>query len=203
MSSELSTLIEGSNDESIFIFDSGDLHLLVTYSNDQYYFVVSSHAMSLASPVWKKFLHPPFSTLPSKEESESHLPYKKLDFKEDDAEALFTLLRTAHLQFSKVPATLTFESILNIAVLCDKYDCVGLVKPWLNSWLANESTQYKEPGHEEWLFVAWVFGRENIFKAFAAKLVCEVRTNSKEDFPTPMPPDIIGKLCIMQLRIFY
>jgi len=43
------SVIEESNDNSIFILDSSDLRLLVIYSYDRVAFVVSFHAMSLAS----------------------------------------------------------------------------------------------------------------------------------------------------------
>ena len=205
---EASGALEGSNNNSIFILDSGDLRLLVTYSNDRITFVVSSHAISLASPIWKKILHPPFHRLPGEEEDNA-LQDKQIDFSEDKGEALLPLLRIAHLQFSKVPPKLTFKSILDIAVLCDKYDCVGLVKPWLPLWLVNEEIQYREPKHEEWLFIAWVFGREKTFRELATKLVKEVKTSHKGDcltsageiLPSQMPPDIIGKPCIMHYAL--
>ncbi|MCJ1368297.1 hypothetical protein MMC16_007439 [Acarospora aff. strigata] len=194
--------MNGSNDNAICILDSGDLLLLVTYSNDRIVFVVSSHAMSLASPIWKKTLKPPFPKLVSRIDGDDDLQDKQVDFSEDNGEALLLLLRIAHLQFSKVPSTLTFESLLDVAILYDKYDCVGLVGPWLSLWLSNEETQSKEQGYEEWLFIAWVFGREKTFKELATKLTHEVKINAKGDcltstgeiFPSQMPPDIIESI---------
>jgi hypothetical protein len=55
--------------------------------------------------------------------------------------------------------------------LCDFYDCVDLVQPWFESWLAEEETQSKVVGQEEWLSIAWVFGREEIFESLAKYLV--------------------------------
>ena len=200
---ELDSEIEGSNYDFVSILDSGNLRLLITYSNDCIAVGVSSHAMSLASPVWNKILHPPFSKLPSQEKgSDDSGP---IDFSEDNGEALLLLLRIAHLQFNKVPSTLTFESILDVAILCDKYDCVGLVSPWLSSWLLKEETQSMEQGHEEWLFIAWVFGKEKTFEKLATKLVKEVQFNDTGDcltstgeiLPSQMPPDIVGKFCNM------
>lgn len=205
--SESARVIEGSHDNPIFILDSGDLRLLATYSNDRVAFAVLSHAISLTSPIWKKTMHPPFPRLPGAEQGNDDLQDEHIDFSEDNGEALLPLLRIAHLQSSKVPPTLTFKDILDIAVLCDKYDCVGLVKPWLPLWLVNEETQYKEPEHEEWLFIAWVFGREKTFRELATKLVREVKTNHKGDclastgeiLPSRMPPDIVGKFCVMHM----
>jgi len=105
--------MNGSNDNSLFILGSGDLRLLVTYSNDRIAFVVSSHAMSLASPIWKKVLNPPFPELAGEVDGDDdNLQDQQVDSSEDNREALLLLLRIAHLQFSKVRFTLTFESLL-------------------------------------------------------------------------------------------
>ncbi len=173
-------------------------------ANGHIAYVVSSHALCLASPVWKKIIHPPFQKLSCAESHEDGLRSKQIDLHEDNKEALLHLLNIAHLQFNKVPTQLPFKSILDIAVLCDKYDCVGLVKPWLPLWLVDEETQYKEPDHEEWLFVAWVFGREKTFIELARKLVIEVRmsptgvclTSTGKIFPSQMPPGIVGRFNI-------
>lgn len=146
-------------------------------------------------------MNPPFPKLASNEGGDDDTQNKQIDFSEDSGEALLILFRIAHCQFRKIPSILEFKSILDVAVLCDKYDCVGLVKPWLALWLAKEKTEYEEPGHEEWLYIAWVFGLENIFQAWAIKLIKEMTTKDKgesltstgEIFPSRMPPDIIGK----------
>ena len=48
---------------------------------------------------------------------------------DDDADALLLILQIAHLQFKKVPEFLEFEQLLHVAIVCDKYDTVGLVRP--------------------------------------------------------------------------
>jgi hypothetical protein len=192
MMDEISDLLSSS--------DSADRRLLLGGSGCHIVLPISSHAMALASPVWKKILHPPFSQLPPGEDGSAGSQDKYPDFSEDDVEALLLLLRIAHLQFDKVPPELTLEGLLNVAILCDKYICTGLVEPWLPQWLANEETESKEPDCGEWLYIAWIFRREKIFKELATKLIYEVTTNdegkcltsSGEDFLSPMPPDIIG-----------
>ena len=195
-------MMEEKHSPPPFAIDDGDLQLLVTYSGKRVAVGVSSHAMSLASPVWKKILHPPFSKLPSAEAGNDD---KQFDFSDDDWEALLVLLHIVHLQFSKVPDSLAFETIVQVAVLCDKYDCVGLVKPWLSLWY--EETHALEPGHELWLFIAWVLGKKEIFQDLATKLVNVVKTNFKGDCLTStgeilasqMPIDIIGKFVIIYI----
>ena len=207
MSSETSSVTEESDNKPISIVEFGDFRLLVTYSNEPTYFIVSSHAMSLASPVWKTIIHPPFEKIFDEEATIRQSQDRERDFSDDNGEALLILLRIAHLQFNKVPPNLTFKSLFEIAILCDKYDCVSLVKPWLSTWLTYESTQYMKPGNEEMLLISWVFGKETIFRELAKKLVTELKTNdqtdcltaTKEKFLDQMPLDIIGKLSIIHI----
>lgn len=194
-----------NNGNSPVILDSGDVRLLVSYSNQSLALLGSSQVLSLASPVWNKTLNPPFPKLVSKEGGNNNIQDKQIDFSEDDAEALLLLLRIVHLQFNKIPSRLEFDTILNVAILCDKYDCVGVVKPWLPLWLVNEDTQCDKPGYEEWLFIAWVFGREKLFGSLAKKLLREMKTNDEgeslastgEVLSSQMPPDIIGRFSIL------
>ncbi|TVY34973.1 hypothetical protein LSUB1_G006257, partial [Lachnellula subtilissima] len=125
---------------------------------------------------------------------------KDLDFSDDDGDALLLLLHIVHLQFRYIPPQLDFPLLLQVAVLCDMYDCVQLVQPWLEAWLEDELDTALQPGHEQWLFIAWVFGRENIFNILARKLMEEVEVDksgrcrvSTGYLKEHMPPGILGK----------
>ncbi|KAF4610395.1 hypothetical protein G7Y89_g15724 [Cudoniella acicularis] len=102
-----------------------------------------------------------------------------LDFTEDNSDALLILLRIAHLDFKRIPFKVPFLTFLNIAILCDKYDCVELVQPWLEKWLADEKYASRIKGQEEWLYIAWVFGRQEVFQSLAVHLVRNIRVVSK------------------------
>ncbi|TVY48572.1 hypothetical protein LCER1_G008236 [Lachnellula cervina] len=141
---------------------------------------------SISRPVWHKFVYPPFSEVlaDQKEETgqvlqgDSKPTIADIDFKDDDGEALLLLLRVAHFKFADIPSKLSFERLLNVAILCDEYDCVNLVRPWLSKWFAykdvTEDSVAPEEGHEDYLFIAWVFGRQEIFNKLAKKLLLEV-----------------------------
>lgn len=161
-SSESNSEMGEENIDRPVLLDSGDVRLHFEYSNQSLTLHGSSRALSLASPVWNKILNPPFGSLVSKEGNNNGKQDKHIDFSEDNGEALLILLRIAHLQFSKVPSTLkSFDTLLALAILCDKYDCVGLIKLWLPPWVGNEGTEFKwdEAGYEPWLFIAWVLLR--------------------------------------------
>lgn len=99
---------------------------------------------------------------------------KVLDMQEDDAVAVLVLLSIAHLKFRAVPYSIGFDLLLEVARLRDYYDCVLLVEPWLARWLQNEEEESMKAGQAEWLFIAWVFGRDKIFSKLAASLVLDL-----------------------------
>lgn len=230
---------------SFFTFPDGDLDIIVEHEGVRAIGKVNSAAMCLSSPVWRKFIHPPFGRLGSatSEPSEAdnrgstndtakndvfreletdekvgsgesimvaasgddekalmsgkaqHSDVSQLDFHDDDSIALLYLLRIAHVQFVNIPSTLTYHTLLSVAILVDQYDCVELIQPWVKSWLANEETECLKKGQEHWLFIAWTLGREKVFQNLAEKLVRSLEPiGSGRLSNCPMPPQIIGIL---------
>jgi hypothetical protein len=103
------------------------VRILVTYQDEQVIGKVSSRALVLASPVWEKFLFPPW-IVEGQEEG-----VKEIDCTEDNADALLLLLNIAHLNFVAVPNYLKYEPLFQVALLVDQYQCLNLIKPWLES----------------------------------------------------------------------
>lgn len=190
-----------------FVLVSGDVKLHFEYPNQSLTLQGSSQALFLASPVWEKMLNPPFRSLISEEGNNNGKQDINIDFSEDNGEALLILLRIAHLQFHKAPSKLkNFNIFLALAILCDKDDCVGLIKPWLQPWVGNEGTAlWDTPGYESWLFIAWVLGWNIRFQFLAVELVNtgqindagEILTRYGDVLPGQMPPDIIGRFCVL------
>lgn len=109
---------------------------------NQVTFRVSSKAMCLASPVWRVMLDPSGPFKEARPENDSVL------FPEDDAQALQILLYIAHLQFHSIPETLSFTQLLNLAIICDKYDTARLLFPWFHKWGTSFRDSALELGHE-------------------------------------------------------
>jgi hypothetical protein len=128
--------------KSFFTFEPSDIRLKVNYKGEPVTAHVSSSAMSFASPVWKKFIFPPWKPMAvqdptttyestpaakkskvtgEKEKDKSVLPVEEVDFSDDNGEALLILLRIAHLRFHDTPTTLAYQTLLQVAVLCDQY----------------------------------------------------------------------------------
>lgn len=165
----------------------------VPTTNTAKIYIVSSTVMSLASPVWK-VLFDPQGQFQEATAKEAYL----LD---DDPDMLLILLRISHLQFHELPAMLTFVQLLNLAILCDKYDTVRIVRPWIRQWQEPLEDLALTPGYEEWLFIAWTFGDSVTFKNLAQQLAKSCLTNQFGHCITPtgkrldgtMPPGIVGK----------
>ena len=183
---------------------AGDLKLLVQHGEEWVTFQVSSKAMSLASPVWRRMLDPngPFR--------ESRSDNNKITFPDDDSEALLILLLAAHLRFQDVPQEVWFQQLLNVCILCDKYDCITLVRPWISRWQAREihlAGQYK---YEEWMFVAWTTGDKATFERAGRTLISNATTDESGIFSDTrlsgleMPPGFVGRshLSLYLLKYF-
>jgi hypothetical protein len=205
--------MSSSDLKSSFSFGSGDTRLLVSSPEGEITAAVSSHAMSLASPVWKKFISPPWrpsqisktnKTSRSEEDGGARLSSgtqldEPLDFREDDADALLLILRIAHLDFISVKKRLSVEELYNLAILCDKYDCVHLIKPWVDEWFRDAPLQIVGESAKR-IFIAWSFGRTERFRIAASLLLMQSGMDETgqlldlkgQAIPEVMPPGIIG-----------
>ena len=94
-------------------------------------FRVSAAALRFASPVWK-------SIVAKKDEwhNQEHfgLGLPTREFRDDDPDAMRILLHLAHLQFKKVPATVSVHTLYSIAKLTDKYGTRDLVVKYAKVW---------------------------------------------------------------------
>ncbi|KAH7411478.1 hypothetical protein BKA64DRAFT_663544 [Cadophora sp. MPI-SDFR-AT-0126] len=199
--------LPGSDSEALFTFPGGDIRIKVKYHGQELTGTVCSSAIASACKVWKNFVYPPWaeqveaenattpsttlSTQVSRLSTRSMLsvasvrgeldkiPVQELDFTEDDGEALQILLSIAHGKVKDVPSALPYSLLANIAILCDQYDCVKITKPWIEDWLKGEEVLSLKPGHENWLFIAWVFGRAKVFEELAIHLIRNIRIDNE------------------------
>ena len=183
------------DEPTIFIDSSGDLRLITKAGDRRKTFFVSSKAMCLASPVWRAMLDPKGHFI------EARPSNKEILCEDDDEGALSILLDITHFRFLKVPESLNYGQLLQISILCDKYDIVTLARPWLSKWVADLEDLPDRAGHEEWLFIAWAFGDSSTFERIARRLVMEITV---PDGVNPsiasgllprdnMPPGVVGQ----------
>ncbi|KAF1990142.1 hypothetical protein K402DRAFT_325609, partial [Aulographum hederae CBS 113979] len=68
---------------------------------------------------------------------------------------------------------MSFELLVQFSKFCDKYDCTALVKPWVGGWIHRHIDHLLEPGYENFLWIAWAFGRDDIFENLTWHLAME------------------------------
>jgi hypothetical protein len=184
---------------TIVLHDKGDAKLLVGPGDSPQPILVSKTAMSMASPVWKAM----FDRQRWTESSATEIP-----FPDDDVDAMLIVLRIAHLRFRELPAKkpIKLEDLLQLAVVCDKYDAVQSVRPfldlhhWTHDLVPNVETQIN--CHPSWLFIAWTFGYKDTFASLAKHLVSTLALDSDQvvatygnppqAFPDDVPPGLLG-----------
>lgn len=164
-----------SEESKVYLSPSGNLLVCVGEKKSTKSFVVSSYAMCLASPVWRAMLDPS-GHFQEASKSEVH-------FGDDDASSLLLILRIVHFQFPMVPQVISFDNLYNLSILCDKYDIVTLIRPWLLQWVLGAKKSVSEDSRKgQWLFIAWVFGETDMFERIIRNLAlkCTVSAGSEE-----------------------
>ncbi|XMA18172.1 hypothetical protein WAI453_010963 [Rhynchosporium graminicola] len=112
--------------DGFFTSEGGDVEIRAIFQGHQVNGKVASQVMVLACPFWKKFIYPLWTT------SDSVQPMT-IDFTEDDGCALKILLRATHLQSNSVPVTPRVDTLFQLAMLCEKLDCLAVIKPRIDT----------------------------------------------------------------------
>jgi hypothetical protein len=112
-------------------------------------------------------------------ESKAH----EILFPDDDPESMLIVLRIAHLKFQDLPAKKGLEALAlhKLAVVCDKYDLVSLVRPFVDLHCWAEKFFYPKlfmSGWAGWLFVAWTFGYTQSFNNLARDMASGILVNT-------------------------
>lgn len=136
---------------------------------------VSSQVLCTASPVFRAMLSPTssfreayeFRTMTAGTE-----PYR-LVLTDDNPEALAVILLALHCQNKLVPVAISFQNLLDLAIICDKYDCAAAVSLWVDIWTKDWRGVQQDAGYEQWLFIAWTFGIEDVFQNLSKKIITE------------------------------
>ncbi|KAF9876418.1 hypothetical protein CkaCkLH20_06361 [Colletotrichum karsti] len=119
-------------------------------------FLVCSRTMARASPVFKKMLYGGFAESKPTDGSDW-----VVDLPEDHPRQIRHILHIAH-------------------VGANKYDCIGMFRPWAKRWLERIGLKDKRlDGHL--LFVAWEFGQARVLRHMMAKVADEASLSEDGD----------------------
>ncbi|KAF8248529.1 hypothetical protein K440DRAFT_255027 [Wilcoxina mikolae CBS 423.85] len=166
--------------EQLTICPYGNLKLTLKTSAINTTYVVSSHQLCCASPVFRASLGPSSgfadainlrhaaATCVSDDSLYQMVIGEGLDF---ERTAVAVVLYVIHGRAEHIPTNISYENLLDIAIICDYYDCAAAMTPWDKVWMKPLEKLALEPGYEDLLFIAYLFEHQELFgkmtKAFA------------------------------------
>lgn len=173
--------------------EDGDLLVLARGAQPERAFLVSSKAFGFVCNPWNAMLKYRDTLGP---QGLGHL-----DLEDDDPLGLDIIFNIAHLRFNEVPVKLTFDQLLALSILTDKYQATLIVRPWIKAWIAELECLESQPSHHKFLCIAWEFGLLKQFGKIAEQLVINAKINKtgvfvdEDDYleTVPMPPGIVGR----------
>ncbi|KAF8245678.1 hypothetical protein K440DRAFT_645689 [Wilcoxina mikolae CBS 423.85] len=152
----------------------GDMEIALTTSTIDVTYRVSSHQLCSGSSFFLAMLGPDSSFLEAKElrnhqSSASGSLFRVTAEEEHDPTALAVVLYVLHGRAEHIPESVTIENLFEIAIICDYYDCAASMRPWDEIWMSPLRSLASMSGYENWLFISWVFGDQDIFGQMTAR----------------------------------
>ncbi|KAL9561201.1 hypothetical protein ACKAV7_014556 [Fusarium commune] len=159
-------------------------------------FRVSSAHLILSSPVFRAMLDGPFSEGIRKKDN----LFEVRAF-EWNAEALVILLDIIHGHHRSLPKRVELDILIEIAMLCDYYQCQEIVETFAERWITafGEDKPYEEEATMNWMFIAWVFQKGHLFTSMVAATLQHSRIPMHTDLP--LPSTIIEKVEAQRLKL--
>ncbi|KAF3217062.1 hypothetical protein TWF106_008111 [Orbilia oligospora] len=163
-------------------YESPDLKVIIKGDPDGMAFLVSSHALAMASKEWRSELSP--SNLKNLErhtfEASSDGTIKVLCLEDVDPSSLDILFQVIHWKTEDLPQHLTFDALRKLATACEKYTCGRVLNPWPLVWMEEYEQQAVRPGFEDWMFIAQALDTRNAkVDVISRQMVLEISSISK------------------------
>lgn len=162
--------------------------------------LVSSKVLKLASPVFSVMLGPSFR----EGQRSASGTLDPIPLPDDDAEAMTVLCHILHFNYSALPDKVNLELFKNLALLCDKYDCVMPLKYVSEQWLLMWEKPAEKNDLQTLLFISYIFDRAERFSAISTRIIKEFAGNLKQleilrEFDT-VPDELLSKLLDTVMR---
>ncbi|EPS45773.1 hypothetical protein H072_268 [Dactylellina haptotyla CBS 200.50] len=164
--------------ETVEFSNAADLILEFTQGATKRRGFVSSASLANASEIWRQTL--------DRDTALRNLPTELVDGKifrvlslpsNYDANALVTIMHILHHKARKVPRSISFEDLVNISFICDKFSLTESLLPWPEFWIEDLVDENSNQGDERWLFISYVFpeieGAQAQAAGISARLVRE------------------------------
>jgi hypothetical protein len=147
--------------------------LILVAGPERISFQVRSRALARASRVWEVMLYGPFFEGKDQQNDESWI----VALPGDNPDALRILLGAVHCQFDNLPAKVDRNVLINVALLCDKYDMVGLLKSFWHGWVTGLDAPTRDPsGFAHRLVIAHTLGYLHYYKTTLKEFLAQCQT---------------------------
>ncbi|KAF8539789.1 hypothetical protein BDD12DRAFT_78107 [Trichophaea hybrida] len=164
------------------ICPDGDMEIVLPSpsGNITYRYTVTSYQLCACSSVFRAMLGPKSSFAEAVElrrrrllepDSPDFDGLYQLELEDHDPTALSAVLNVVHARTENLPDKIPFEGLLQVAIICDYFDCAAAMRPWDEFWMKPHKENAQNPGFESWLFIAQVFKEETVFRNLSSKLV--------------------------------
>ncbi|KAF5526369.1 hypothetical protein CGCA056_v003474 [Colletotrichum aenigma] len=151
----------------VVLEEFGDLQLRVgsDHTDQPTIFLVCSRTVARSSPVLKRMLYGGFAeSLSAQTKKENWV----VDLPDDRPDSFKIFLHVIHGHFDQVPSRIAIDNLYLLLVLLDKYDSIGLIRPWAKPWLKGIKTSESLPLA---LYIAWNLGHKETFQSKMTKII--------------------------------
>ncbi len=170
--------------EGVEVLDPrGDLTIIV--GPEKVAFRVCSRAVARSSQYWEVMLYGPFSEGQAQQENGSW----EVELPEDDPGTLKILLAAVHAQHQDIPVEVTRDELLCLAAAADKFDMIGLLKPFWSVWVEKVTLESEPSVVEalEALNMCYTLGHSKWFEYYLHKLATHTELNGERDLSIEFP----------------
>jgi hypothetical protein len=192
--------------EVVIIDDHGDAVIISRAEDESTHFIVCSRDFARVCEPWNAMVKCRTTT-----GAHANAGQLTITLENDDLYALELVLRIAHLQFDRIPISVSLRQLLALSFLTDKYQATRIVRPWLPRWLEEEWWNLSIMNKIDHIYIAWEYGLVECFKEHTSILVqdtemhgdrtylCFGRRLSEEEFP----PGVLGRYIETTKNISY
>lgn len=140
-----------------YVDSKGDLKLRLRVDDKEQVFVVSSARMENVGRFWRRLIH----ELPPASDGNM----REMSMLMDNGNAILILVNIAHGRFRQISSVQAVRSIHDLAIICERYECTGLVMPYVAAWINVAFPRTSEVDVLKWIRTSYAFGCELIFGA--------------------------------------
>ncbi|KAL9107186.1 MAG: hypothetical protein Q9227_007886 [Pyrenula ochraceoflavens] len=166
-----------------------------SYVTEEVHFKVSAKHMALASRVFKVLLQ---GHMDEARRLRTHGSVT-CPLPDDNPDAFLIVLNIIHLRKYRIPEVISFEDLVHVGVLVDKYELHEAVEDCARAWISRLQDQAPRrpeqfgPNVVKWIFVSWVFRSKIIFQV-VTKLAIRSSQKQLDTQELPVPREVIGEL---------